>query len=357
MSTIVEEIVAAGHPDTATLMDEHLEAQRAIRRFDPTEIRLSEAAHCSRRQTLRILGYEAEPDALDQLSVFNSGHEHEERLADLWRARYPGDGNILREVEVASPFGTGHMDVWVVPIRHYVECKTTTKKALRYLPLEEHVAQVTLYLHYYILPTGGGTAEIAYRIKETGRVISYPVAYDPKLAERLFARLQAVKDAVEFGSPLPMERGLLLDRFPCGWEGDDGSLVTCPFWKHCWTADAEATTDAEATIRLLQEYKALDDAYRAADKTADAAKDRRERTRQALGKIMDAAGRGVVRAGGLEVIRSKASGWVYYDGRAAITAGVVSAEAMRPYERTREGNVTWTLRDLAAIKEKRKKGA
>ena len=351
---------ALGHPGTAELMDRHLEARRNEQRFDPREIRLSEAGHCSRRQTLRILGYDEDPTTLDQEAIFDFGHEQEEHMADLWRALYPGEGEVQREVEVHSPFGTGHMDVWIAPIRHYVECKTTKKKSIPYLPLEEHVDQVTLYEHFSILPTGGGTAEIAYKIKETGRVLSFPVVYDRKRAERLVARLQAVKDAVAFGSPLPMERGMSLDQFPCGWEGDDGRLVTCPFWRHCWTAEAQETTREPATAKLLARLKAAEDGYRAAKKAEEEEERERNLLRQAVLKIMavdgvtNDTGWTVLVAGGVEAAIKPKAGRTTYDGRAAIAAGVVTEKAFAPFVHRGEPQTMWAVRDLVALKAKLK---
>ena len=354
---------ATGHPSTADLMDRQLEAHRQEQRFDPKEIRLSEAGHCSRRQTLRILGYEADGTTLDQQAIFDFGHEQEEHIADLWRVLYPGEGEVQREVEVVSPFGTGHMDVWITPIRHYVECKTTKKKSVPYLPLEEHVDQVTLYEHYHILPTGGGTAEVAYKVKETGRVLSFPVVYDPKRAKRLIARLQAVKDAVAFGSPLPMQRGMSLDQFPCGWEGDDGKLVTCPFWRHCWTAEAQETTREPATVDLLARLKAAEDGQREAKKAQDEREHERNLLREAVLKIMSVdgvtndTGWTVLVAGGIEAAIKPKAGRTTYDGRAAIAAGVVTEEAFAPFVHRGEPQTMWAVRDLAALKTKVGKGA
>lgn len=343
---------------TQSLMDERLEAQRRESRFDPTDIRLSEAAHCPRRQTLRILGYEGEPPTLDQQAVFDLGHEHEERMADLWRERYGGDA-VLREVEVRTPFGTGHIDALVVPEKRLVEFKTTKARSVPYLPLEEHVAQATLYLHYHVIPLWGdeATAEIAYRIKETGRVLSFPLRYDPGLAARLVERLEAVKDAVEFGAPLPVPKGYSLDQFPCGWWDDAGSFQTCPFWRHCWTAEApEGDADGRAG-ELLSRLREAEDAYRRAADGLEEAKRARDAARAAVGRIMDETGENTLRAGGVEATRIRASGWTTWDVKAAIEAGAVSEEALRPFARERKGNETWKVRDLAAIAARTKKGA
>jgi hypothetical protein len=341
---------------TQALMDERLESLRQEPRFDPADIRLSEAAHCPRRQTLRILGYEAEAPTLDQQGIFDLGHEHEERMADLWRERYGADA-VLREVEVKTPFGTGHIDALVVPAKHLVEFKTTKASNVPYLPLEEHVAQVTLYLHYHVLPLWGdeATAEIAYRVKETGRVLSFPVRYDPELAARLVEGLQAVQDAVDFGIPLPVPRGYFLDQFPCGWWNDAGEFQTCAFWRHCWSV--QPGEEDEQLAALLVRLREAEEGYRRASGELDRAKQARDAARAAVGRVMDEAGQNTLRAGGIEAVSIRASGWTTWDVRAAIEAGVVTREAMRPFERTRAGNETWKVRDLAEIATRSRKGA
>lgn len=340
-------------PTSATLYEAWLKKRQATNKFDPSEIRLSEVGHCLRAATLRILGYAAEPTTLRQESIFQKGDEEEDHIASWWEDEYLGQ--IDRQVEVQSPFGVGHMDIWVKPLRHYIESKSTTLKSLRYLPNQDHVEQVMLYHHYYIQPTGGGTAELVYRVKETGLPIVFPIVYDREYAEELVARLQTVKDAVEFGVPLPVPKGNYLDQFPCGWWNDDGEFTTCAFWKHCWVPEARDTTSDPATIEALLRYERLEGVHKRAEARMKAIAEKREALRASLGQLMDQNGQGVVRAGGLEVVRLQASGWMDYNARAAIQAGVVSKAAMKPYERPRQGNVTWKVRDLAELASRRRK--
>lgn len=211
-------------PTTADLVrDAHQSRRRA---FASTEIRLSEAGGCARRQTLRILGYPAAPHSERQLAIFSVGDLWEDWLAAIWQRRYPGQ--VERQVGVPTPFGTGHIDLWVAPERLIVECKTTREASRPYLPLAEHVSQVTLYLHYWGLERDAA-AEIAYVLKETGEVISIPVEYDADRAARLVRRLERIQQAVTAGTPLPVPTRYAADRFPCAWK--DGR---CQYWQHCW---------------------------------------------------------------------------------------------------------------------------
>jgi hypothetical protein len=163
----------APRPTTADLHTAALAEARTQNTFDPREIRLSAAGGCPRKQTLRILGYPADEPDTQQLSIFQTGHYWEDYIAQLWESRYPGQ--VQRQVPVDTKYGTGHIDIWVEPLRHLVESKTTKAARRADLPLAEHVDQVHLYLHFWG-QARGATAEIAYVIKETGEVLTFPVA-------------------------------------------------------------------------------------------------------------------------------------------------------------------------------------
>jgi len=362
---VVEDPSVPGRPDSRKLYEARLRRRQATSKFDIHEIRLSEVGHCLRAATLRILEYEADPTSLRQESVFQKGDEEEDHIATWWEDEYPGQ--IDRQVEVHSPFGTGHMDIWCIPLRHYVEAKSTTLKSVPYVPIQDHVDQVQLYHHYWIQPTGGGTAEIVYRVKETGEPLVFPVVYDAAYAHELVARLERVRGAVEFGVPLPVPRGVYMDQFPCGWWNDAGEFTTCAFWKHCWVAGAPDTTSDPAIIDAVARLKRVEELHDRVEARGKRVARVRDALRAALGRLMDACGSGVVRAGGLEAVRLTANGWTDYNGRAAIEAGVVTKAAMEPFARERLGRVTWKVRDLAelAVKkrapkqpsQKKKKGA
>ena len=154
-----------------------------------------------------------------------------------------------------------------------------------------------------------------------------------------------------------------LDQFPCGWEGDDGRLVTCPFWRHCWTADAQETTRELATVELLARLKAAEDGQREAKKAQDERERERNLVREAVLKIMSVdgvtndTGWTVLVAGGIEAAIKPKAGRTTYDGRSAIAAGVVTEEAFAPFVHRGEPQTMWNVRDLAALKAKLGKGA
>lgn len=341
-----------GVPTSERLYADFLERRRREEKFDSREIRLSGVGHCQRAESLRVLGYPGEPTTPRQEAIFAAGDRFEDEMFEVWDSRYPGQ--VVRQVEVVHPWGKGHLDLLVTPAKRYVECKTTTEKQRPHLPFASHVEQVQLYFHYDLWPRWGAeaTAEIAYRIKETGEVLSVPVRYDPAYAEELVARLKTLQDAAAFGVPLPMPEDVSLDRFPCGWTDAGGNFVTCAFWRHCWSPEDREAADAVAAS-LVGRYREADDAYRTAQALADAAKAELDRVREAVSKVMGQGRTGVLFADGYELKRVTGSGWSYYDGRAAIRSGVVTKAAMEPFRRERAGTTQWFLRDLRKMAEQK----
>lgn len=290
-------------PTTQELYAALLAKRQGAQKFAPGEIRLSEVGGCQRKASLRILGYSAETAGLQQESVFLSGDEHEEHIADLWRSRYPR--RVLRQVRVPSPFGVGHMDIWVAPIRHYVESKSILAKHRKDLPRQEHVDQVLMYQHFWI-NAHGGTAEVAYRLKETGEILSFPVRYDSERAALLVRRLEALQEARETGMPIPLPEDAYPDRYPCGYLRD-GRLQPCPFWHTCW--GIQGVTDEPAAVAILARYREAEGRVRAAKAVTSDAEEEREGVRAAAELVMERLGTSVIHHDGFEVRRSSTGRW------------------------------------------------
>ncbi|WP_243239929.1 hypothetical protein [Sulfobacillus harzensis] len=235
---------------TAALQQEKYQSELAgPSKFDPHEIRLSEAGQCPRRQTLRALGYVATPPTLREMAIFETGHLAEERITALWAQQFPGPDQCVREVEVRTEFGVGHIDLWIEPIKHIVECKTTTEKRLKDLPLQSHVAQVTMYLHFYGNQRGA-TAEISYLIKETGEIKSFPVTYDRQYARELIVGLMEVQAAITMlREPLPIPEDYQATSYPCAWYTPQG-LRRCGFWEHCWGSQVATVVEKKVSVKL-----------------------------------------------------------------------------------------------------------
>jgi hypothetical protein len=271
-------------------------------RYRPGEIRLSEVGTCQRKASLRILGRVPERDDLTQASIYLRGDEHEDRVAEMWEAAYPGQ--VERQLEVRSPWGTGHADLWVRPLGHMVECKSTDGRHRQHLPYPSHVAQVTIYQHYR--PEFRASAEIAYRFDGTGEIVSVPVAYDQALAEELVARLRRLRDALDHGLPLEIPADAGPGAYPCAWTRD-GVVRRCGFWQHCWTQETDTAHPVHQ--RLLAQYRRAEEAVATARRALDEATADREGVRTALGIVMDRADVSALAHQGFEVRRGRAGRW------------------------------------------------
>lgn len=356
MQTVIEQAQVS----TATLYDALLQERAQEERFDPREVRLSEIGLCDRRQTLRMLGYEPEqPDARQQ-SIFQAGEEHEDTIYALWAQRYPR--RVRRQVPVRFAYGTGHIDIWVSPLKRIVESKSVKATSRRYLPMAHHTWQVKAYLHLWGRKHDA-TAEIAYRLKETGEILSFPVTCDEEDASLIEDRILAMVDARDRGTPLPVPPSYRPDRFPCAWEDRiTGELVTCPFWKHCWAQnvsrreveDGRKTREALEVqghlAELLREMHALRGKLRAIASEKEAVQKALEPLEAALGKAMEEGGVdaliGVGQDRAILATRTRVAGAVTYDLDQAIRNGVVSEAVLAPYRKVGKGYDRWTVREV-----------
>lgn len=339
---------------TETLWQQHLQQQLlAPPTFDPREIRLSEAGQCGRRQTLRALGYTPTLPTPRELAIFETGHWVEDRIAAIWDARFPG--RINRQVTVTSPFGTGHIDIYVEPLNHIVECKTTTEKHRGDLPLKSHVDQVTLYLHYWGNALQA-TAEIAYYIKETGALLSFPVTYDAERAKDLIVGLLAVQHAIHIlQEPLPIPDDYQANRYPCAWYTVDG-LSRCPFWEHCWGAAiapaapttqgpaiaAPALADDAATYAQLRQQEQL------LNRQLEVLEATRKQFEAGFRTLLTDRQAQVLHAGEWIIKRTPIHGRTTYDVPAAIADGVIDRDAIAPYTTTHPDYDRWTIKKAAS---------
>ena len=335
---------------TTEALYRELLAERAARtKFDPAEIRLSEVGGCGRRQTLRALGYTADAPTEVQQSIFFSGEEHEDTIYALWAARFPR--RVRRQVPVKTPYGTGHIDIWVAPLRLIVESKSVQAKARSFLPMEHHLWQVRAYMHFWG-HARGASAEIAYRLKETGEILTFPVDYRPEHGAEIERRLLAIKAAITTGTPLAVPEGYRPTEFPCAWyDRLHGEMVHCPFWSHCWEHQMTKKDGKEPALTLegelgkvVIEYAQLDARLRSLRDQVKAVEKDMEPLEAALKGLMDGAGVNRVEGGGWEVRRSQVAPSTYYDVKAALEAGAVSEEALAPFARTRAGYTRWSVR-------------
>lgn len=321
--------------------------QHADTPFDPREMRLSAVGGCARQQTLRMLGYPATEPTETQLSIFASGHEHEDRVFRLWAARYPRQ--VRRQIRVRTPYGTGHIDLWVAPERRLVEVKSTTLKMRDRLPLAAHVDQVLMYLHFWGRARDA-QAEIAYRLKETGELLSFAVDYDPDRVATLLRTLGAIESAVSVEEPLPIPDGYTAFAFPCAW-----GTGRCPFWDHCWGADAAVAREKDVVVvtnpalaSAAAQYAALREARHTLSAERDALEDDQRALEAQFAEELSAHDATALQAGPYRITGTPKAGAVSYRLKDALAAGAVDAAALAPYKTVGKPSRTWTLKTLPA---------
>ena len=343
--------------NTGVLYEEFLRSRQDEERFDPSEIRLSEVGLCSRKQCLRILGYEADETPLEQESIFAQGEEHEDRIYLLWAVRHPRQ--VRRQIAIPWWGGTGHLDIWVSPLKHIVESKSTKAASQKFLPNRHHVDQVMLYLHFWGLKHNA-TAELAYRIKETGIILPFPVRYDPDYANHLEERLRAIDSAVQAEKPIPIPEGYNPIRFPCAWRAKEG-VVRCAYWQHCWSPEVQEDMERKGAVLVVPELKEDIDKYR---RVLEECREAEERTKKlkAIKKAMEDNFSGLLDKEGAKALtadekvvvsRVIPSTWVDYNVKKALEDGVITPEMLKGYEVQKGGYPRWSIK----LPKEAKKGA
>lgn len=339
---------------TAALYSAMLAERAKVEKFDPREIRLSEVGLCGRKQTLRAFGYESDAPDERTLSIFESGDEHEDTIYGLWAEQYPR--KVKRQVTVRTPYGTGHIDIWVAPLKHIVESKSTTEKAVKRLPMQHNVDQVLMYLHFWGL-AHGATAEIAYRVKETGQVISFPVEYNERRALDLIANLVEIQGAVELiQEPLPIPDDYTAFSFPCAW-----ATGRCPFWRHCWggarteTKKDKVIAHAPQLAADAQEYLKSRLRRTALEGQVAILKAREDVLEGGFGAVVDGVGASALTAGDVFLSRARIAGRQRFDVEEAVEAKVLTAADVTRFLKIGAGHDRWTPKDLKAPKKPKNK--
>jgi hypothetical protein len=111
---------------------------------------------------------------------------------------------------------------------HIVEAKSTTSDKQRFIPDKQYIDQVLWYMHFFGNALGA-TAEIAYAIRDTQEIISFPITYDAERVEALIRWAERVSAAVRSGQPLSRPEYMIAERFPCSWGSG-----RCQYFEHCY---------------------------------------------------------------------------------------------------------------------------
>ena len=219
-------------------------------KFDPQSIRLSQVGSCIRLHSLRAIGKAGIGYTDEDQATFLSGHFLSDLIAARWEKEYPG--GVLREVVVHPPehlagVDTGHIDLYIVPLNHMVEVKSTRGSSLRFLPHPGYVEQLQSYHHFWgrhhgrvivehqggflpIQKAGPSTGELCYVLKDKILPpVSFEVEYDVEASGRVEEHLLTVIEAKRTGVAPPIPEGMNPNTFPCNW-----GKGKCQMYHWCW---------------------------------------------------------------------------------------------------------------------------
>ncbi len=324
-------------------------------RFDPREIRLSEAGGCPRRRAAAHAGL-VEPE---ETTEWNGGYFLRGRLAEMvirtaFASRFPS--RCRYEVPVHHPWGTGHADLWFPAEKLLLEIKSATTDAsggTPDLPRAWHLAQLQAYLHFLRDPAGHRRTEhaiLCYIL--LGQRVSwrmFPVLYRPEVGAQIESTLTDIHRRATNGTALdaPQHPDASAYGPPCVLRSAHGDFTRCPLWDHCWTGiKRDETIEADPELSaLITEYAAL---YRE-KKAAEAEAEQADRLMKTMQEKLEAAYAALdakrVRAAGVTITRSPRNGRKSIDTEAAIAAGAIEAAALEPFTSNGNPYVTWLVRD------------
>ena len=330
-------------------------------RFDPTEVRLSEAGGCMRARVAKAAGQvPAGALASDEWDAgyFARGRLAERLFAMLVRAAFPR--HWRREVTVTHPWGTGHIDFWYPEGRFFVELKSATIYAdgtLPDLPRRSHLLQTQAYLHFFKDAAGQRRADQAVLLYLCfGQRLDwrlFPVRYVPEIGERIEADLVAIDRHVHDGTLPAVPAGYSPFAFPCAWKSRSGNAGRCPLFDRCWGPEAEPREDGTLPAqvvggeveRLGGEYGDLHAQKGAAEKQAELFDDLMKEMRPQLeAAFTGLQAKKVAGSDGVTVTRSEVAGRKSVDWDAAVTAGAVDAGAVVPFTTAGAPSVRYLVR-------------
>ena len=343
-----------------SLLRSHLRAQMDSR-FDPREIRLSEAGGCPRFRAAKAAGgVPAEALAPDEWDAgyFARGRVAERLFADLVRSAFPR--HWRREVPVRHPWGTGHLDFWYPAGRFFVELKTATASVdgtWPELPRRAHLLQVQAYLHFFRGPDGARRASAAVLLYLLlGQRLewrAFPVRYAPRIGEQIEAEMREIADHAAAGTLPPVPAGYSPFAYPCAWRARSGSGGRCPLFDRCWGPEAPPRADGADPVavvageseKVVREYAALHAQKAEAEREAEALSELMRDMRPLLDAAFAASGaKRIGTADGVTVVRSEAAGRRTVDWDAALAAGAVREDAIAPFVRQSPPTVRYLVR-------------
>ncbi len=226
--------------------------------FAPTALRASELARCARMAAGRGIGW-AHADYDEQTRrYFARGHLYTEYVARQLRAKH-GPTNVITEVEIDWPLGTGHGDIYVIPDKLLVEVKSTVTPTTSSPMFEMAVEQLRIYLRFH--PDAEHGALYLINPSDLSREDVFRVELTDEDVARIDTAIYDLSVAVEHGGSLPPR--------VCSKPSQARGRL-CPFAEACFDGwvdpGPEEVTDADAlaVVSELSRIKQEESAHRRA---------------------------------------------------------------------------------------------
>jgi CRISPR/Cas system-associated exonuclease Cas4 (RecB family) len=240
----------------------YLEKEKEKRRDDKDRIKffISEAGKCPRMIFFRFKKAPAEEIEPERLRIFEEGEIIQQRIL-----RHLFSLGIIRATEIRIPpqeLVSGRADAIVsftdhtfsnlgIEIKEEIECgvpyvleikSISGKINSKRLPLQDHINQLQLYLHYFKIKKG----ILLYLNKDTQEISEFVFEYDRDLVEKILSWFSKLKEKIE-SNIVPLR----LADFPTNWQ-----CQNCEFFEICKIA-GEKEIDWEKLKTKLESLEKL----------------------------------------------------------------------------------------------------
>jgi len=218
--------------------------------FAPTALRASELARCARMAAGRGIGWAHEEYDEQTRRYFARGHLYTEYVARQLRAKH-GSTNVLTEVEIDWPLGTGHGDIYVVPDKLLVEVKSTVTPTTSSPMFEMAVEQLRIYLRFH--PDAEHGALYLINPSDLSREDVFRVELTDEDVARIDNAVGSVSHAISLGDTEHLPARV------CSKPSQARGRL-CPFAEACFEGwvepEPEGVTDADA-LSVVSELAAI----------------------------------------------------------------------------------------------------
>ena len=103
-----------------------------------------------------------------------------------------------------------------------------------YLPKEDHIAQLMVYLHALKMSYG----YLHYYNKNRSVEQRYKIQYSEEFYKTIVDEFKQIEESLKNAEPPPIRKEYSKDRYPCAWfsraKDKTEPMGMCPYYFHCW---------------------------------------------------------------------------------------------------------------------------